>query len=109
MDPRAFEPVLGKRAIDRELKSLRDSIDKHPALTFVKENSRTIGGFGRSDRFSFEQRVGGPGEVAGQVLVEAGTASGREPTASVELCSYLGAFLNERGVSLGAEDEGGFS
>jgi hypothetical protein len=109
LDPKCFEPALGKRAIDRQLKSLRDSIDKHPALTFVKEDSRTIGGFGRSDRFSFKQRMGGPGEVAGQVLVEAGTASGREPTATVEIRSYLGAFLNERGLSLGAEDEEAFS
>jgi hypothetical protein len=109
LDTRAFEPALGKRAIDRELKHLRDAIDAHPALTFVSEESRTIGGFGRSDRFSYGQRFGGPGEVASQVLVEAGTASGREPTANIELHSYLGTFLNEKGLSLGAEDEEGFS
>jgi hypothetical protein len=108
LDPRAFDPVLGKNGIDRELKRLRDAVDAHPALTFRKEGSQTIGGFGRSDRFSFPQRFGGAGEVAGQVLVEAGTASGREPTVTVELHSYLGSFLAERGVSLGAEDEAGF-
>jgi len=43
------------------------------------------------------------------VLVEAGTASGREPTVDVEIRSYLGSFLAERGVSLGAADERGFS
>ena len=107
-DPLAFDPVIGKRAIDRELKALRDSLDAHPALTFLKDESRTIGGFGRSDRFSYRQRFGGPGEVAGHVLVEVGTASGREPTVTVELRSYLGAFLNERGLLLGADDEGGF-
>lgn len=63
LDPRAFDPVLGKRGIDRELKALRDAVDEHPALTFVKEESQTIGGFGRSDRFAFRQRFGGPGEV----------------------------------------------
>lgn len=109
LDPRASEPVLGKRAIDRELKHLRDAIDTHPALTFVSEESQTMGGFGRSDRFSYGQRFGGPGEVASQVLVEAGTASGREPTANIELRSHLGAFLSEKGLSLGAEDEEGFS
>jgi hypothetical protein len=109
LDPRAFEPVLGKRAIDRELKKLRDAIAEHPALTFRQEDSRTIGGFGRSDRFSYPQRFGAPGEIAGHVLVEAGTASGREPVVVVELRSYLSAFLNERGLSLGAEDEGSFS
>ena len=107
LDLSAFDPAIGKRAIDRELKALRDSLDAHPALTFLKDESRTIGGFGRSDRFSYRQRFGGPGEVAGHVLVEVRTASGREPTVTVELRSYLGAFLNERRLLLGAEDEGG--
>lgn len=108
LDPLAFEPPLGKRAIDRELKALRDALDVHPALTFLKNESRTIGGFGRSDRFAYAQRFGGTGEVAGHVLVEAGTASGREPTATVELRSYVGTFLADSGLSLGADDEGGF-
>jgi Nucleotidyl transferase AbiEii toxin, Type IV TA system len=108
LDPRAFDPVLGKNAIDRELKRLRDAVDKHPGLTFLKAESRTIGGFGRSDRFGYQQLFGGAGEVAPNVLVEAGTASGREPTVVVELTSYLGAFLRARRTSLGAEDEGGF-
>ena len=108
LDPEAFSPALGKHAIDRKLKKLRDSLDAHPALTFLKDGSRTIGGFGRSDRFSYMQRFGGPGEMSGHVLVETGTASGRQPTATVELRSYLATFLDERGLSLGAEDEGAF-
>jgi predicted nucleotidyltransferase component of viral defense system len=105
LDPLAFEPPLGKNGIDRELKKLRDAIGRHPALTFVLSESQTIGGFGRNDRFSYEQRFGGPGEVASRVLLEAGTASGREPTSVMQLQSYLAQFLSETGVSLGAEDE----
>ena len=82
---------------------------KHPALTFIKGESQTIGGFGRNDRFSYKQLFGGAGEVANRVLVEAGTASGREPTATVELRSYLSRFLRETGFSLGADDEGPFT
>jgi len=108
LDPVAFRPVLGKRGIDRELKNLRDAIGNHPALTFAEAESHTIGGFGRSDRFSYAQRFGGPGAVVNRVLVEAGTASGREPTMVVELRSYIGQFLGATGVSLNAEDEGGF-
>ena len=108
LDPQGFAPPLGKRAIDRHLKELRDRVDAHPELSFVREESQTIGGFGRSDSFSYAPRFGGPGEVAPHVLVEAGTASGREPTETVELRSYLATFLHERGTSLGAEDEGGF-
>ena len=108
LDPGAFEPALGKHAIDRKLRAIRDSLNGHPALTFLQDESRTIGGFGRSDRFAYSQRFGGPGEVAGRLLVETGTASGREPTETVELSSYLGEFLADRDFSLDAEDEGSF-
>ncbi len=108
LDPLAFKPALGKNAIDRELKNLRDAVGAHPALTFVAAESQTIGGFGRNDRFSYTQRFGGTGEVANRVLLEAGTASGREPTSVVELRSYLGQFLEETRTSLGADDEGRF-
>ncbi len=109
LDPEAFEPALGKHAIDRELKKLRDAIAAHPALTFVQEESKTIGGFGRNDRFSYLQRFGGAGEIANRVLLEVGTASGREPTITVELRSYLSEFLAAKSISMGAEDEGPFS
>ena len=109
LDPLAFDPPLGKRGTDRELKTLRDVVTAHPALTFVEDESQTVGGFGRNDRFSYQQRFGGPGEVANRVLLEAGTASGREPTTIVELSSYLSQFMRDRRVSLGTDDEGTFS
>jgi hypothetical protein len=108
LDPFAFKPALGKNAIDRELKKLRDAVGAHPALTFVANEGQTIGGVGRNDDFSYKQQFGGPGEVAGRVLLEAGAASGREPTTVVELHSYLGRFLRDKSPSLGAEDEGSF-
>jgi len=109
LDPLAFEPPLGKRGIDRQLKTLREAVAAHPALTFIEGESQTIGGFGRNDRFAYTQRFGGPGEAANRVLLEAGTASGREPTSIVKISSYLGQFLRSRGLSLGAEDEGPFA
>jgi len=108
LDPLAFEPTLAKRGVDRELKRLRDEVAGHAALQFVPEESQTIGGFGRNDRFSYNQLYGGQGEVANRVLLEAGAASGREPTASVQLSSYLSQFLQETGATLGAVDEGSF-
>jgi hypothetical protein len=108
LDAAAFQPALGKRGIDRELKRLRDAVGAHPALALLQNEGQTIGGFGRSDRFLYPQRFGGPGEVANRVLVEAGAASGREPAITVELRSYLGQFLQDRGLSLDAEDQGSF-
>lgn len=108
LDPRAFTPALGKNAINRELKSLRDAVQSHPALNFLPKDSRTIGGVGRSDYFEYQQHFGGVGEVVNRVLLESGTASGREPKATVQLRSYLAQFLSETGTSIGAEDEGPF-
>jgi hypothetical protein len=101
LDPTAFEPPLGKKGIDRELKKLRHLVEQHPGLTFVEKESQTIGGFGRNDRFEYAQRFAGAGEIRNRVLVEAGTASGREPTERVRLHSYVGQFLKETGNSLG--------
>ena len=103
-----FQPPLGKNAIDRELKKLRQVVADHPALTFVDKESQTIGGFGRNDRFEYLQRFAGTGDIRNRVFVEAGTASGREPTELIQLQSYVGQFLRETDVSLGAEDEGPF-
>jgi hypothetical protein len=108
LDPTAFSPALNRRGIDRELKNLRQRIEQHPGLRFIDEESQTIGGFGRNDRFEYHQRFAGTGEIRNRVFVEAGTASGTEPTEQVRLQSYVGQFLQETGFSLGAEDEGPF-
>ncbi len=108
VDPDAYSPALSGRPLDRELKSLRDSISAFPALTHLPGESQTIGGFGRNDRFEYRQRFGGAGEVVNRVLLEAGTASGRQPTEIVNLRSYLAQFLQETGATLGAEDESAF-
>src|SRR5947207_834708 len=56
LDPTAFNPHLGKKAIDRELKMLRQALEKHPGLSFVEKESQTIGGFGLNDRFEYTQK-----------------------------------------------------
>lgn len=109
LDPNAFNPPLGKNAIDKWLKKLRDAIAEGVPLLFLKEESKTFGGLGRNDRFAFPQRFGGPGEVVGRVLLEAGIASGREPTETVQLRSFIGQFLQETGATLGTDDEASFS
>src|SRR5262249_55213058 len=103
LDPTAFQPPLGKKGIDRELKKLRPALEQHRALSFVEKESQTIGGCGRNDRFEYPQRFAGAGEIHNRVFVEAATASGREPTERVRLQSYVGQFLEETRTSLGTE------
>jgi len=69
LDPAEFDPALGKNAIDREMKKLRNVIGQHPGLKFVATESQTIGGFGRNDRFKYFQRFAGAGEIRNRVLV----------------------------------------
>ncbi|GIW88282.1 MAG: hypothetical protein KatS3mg108_2606 [Isosphaeraceae bacterium] len=107
LDPEAYTPKLGKRPIDRELEKLRDTVAAHPGLHLVVEDSRKIGGIGRDDHFEYRQLF--PGSLRPRVLVEAGTASGRQPTEDLQLDSYAAAFLRETGNSVGAEDEAPFT
>ena len=109
LDPIAFDPPLGKNAINRELKKLSDKVAAHPAFSFLPAESCTIGGFGRCDRFEYVQRFVELGGVVNRILCEVGTASGREPTEVVSLQSCVGRFLQETRSSMGAEDEGAFT
>jgi hypothetical protein len=108
LDPQAFEPALGKNGINRTLKLMRDTVAAHPGLTYLEAKGGTVGGFGRNDYFGYVPHFGGVAAVAPHIFIEAGTASGRQPTEDVQLESYLAAFLRETGVSLGAEDEESF-
>jgi hypothetical protein len=82
--------------IDRELKKLRDTVGAHAALTCVAGESKTIGGFGRNDRFSYIQRFGAPGEVGNSALMEAGTAIRHHwlgTLVKVFVCLYLELYM----------------
>ena len=52
LDPQAYSPPLGTNAIDRTLKQLRDAVTTVP-LVFLKNESKTFGGFGRNDHFCY--------------------------------------------------------
>jgi len=54
LDPAAFQPALGKRGIDRELKRLRDAVGAHPALALLQNEGQTIGGFGAYARHYYD-------------------------------------------------------
>jgi hypothetical protein len=99
---------LGKNAIDRGLKRIRDAIASHPAPQFCPEESRTFGGVGRNDYFSYRPRFTGVATVAPRVFLEVGTSSGAYPTEARPILSYVAEFLHAAGHSLDAEDETSF-
>jgi hypothetical protein len=113
LDPLSFDPPLSNpRQIDRALKSLRDAVNAHPGLTYIPPPpgvTRTIGGFKRDDYFAYQLVLQEPNTVAPVVRIEAGTASGTEPTVDVSLNSYIGLYLNAANISLEVEDEQPFA
>lgn len=97
---------LGKKAIDTKLKLVRNAIAEHPSLEFCPEESLTIGGFGRGDRFSYPRRFPDALQaVTPRVFVETGTSSGTYPTEIRHISSYVATFLRDTGTTIGAEDE----
>ena len=78
-----FEHPDFEQAINREMKKLRQAIEGHPGLKFIEEESRTIGGFGRSDHLEYVQQFASFGDIRNRILLEVGTASGKEPTECV--------------------------
>ncbi len=105
LDPQAFDPHLGRRAVDRELERLRDAVGAHPALTHVTERSQRSKGFSREDLFSYESIVPDPLlPVDTAVLLEPGIQSGRQPTADCEISSLVSDFLRDQGAGDLADD-----
>lgn len=105
LDPFSFDPTLGAKRVDRKLIELRDAVARVPGVARNPRDSRSFKGKGRSDHFDYRQRFAAAGEVAGRVLLEAGIASGREPTEDRYLTSYVAQFLAETSASVGADDE----
>jgi len=99
---------LGKKTIDRKLKQLRDAVGAHPGLQFLPEESATIGGFGRGDRFGYAPRFTDITAIYPRVFLEVGTSSGTFPTETRSISSYVAQFLHSTSTSLDAEDEAPF-
>ena len=53
----AVEPTLASpRAVDKVLKQLNQDVASIPGLDFIRDDSRTFGGFGRDDVFRYGSR-----------------------------------------------------
>ncbi len=108
VDPEKFNPRPSKNRMDKILKQLSESVAKHPALTWLVDESRTIGGVGREDYFAYESRFAELPGVRPAVRFEPGIQSGSFPTEVVPITSLIGQFLQEEGLAEMADDLTGF-
>lgn len=103
VNPARFDPRPGKNKLDKILKGLADDIADHPALTWLREEGRTIGGLGRNDVFAYETRFGELPGIRAAVRLEPGIQSGDFPTEVVPITSLVAQYLVELGPSDFAE------
>lgn len=106
--PGAFNRRPGKNKMDKILKELAEGVGEHPALSWLGDESVTIGGLGRADYFGYDTRfVALPG-IRAAVRLEPGVQSGTFPTEVVPITSLVGQYLQEQGLGEIAEDLSGF-
>jgi hypothetical protein len=108
VNPQKFEPVPGKNKMDKILKQLTEAVAEHPALTWLKEESKTIGGLGREDYFGYDTRFAALPEIRAAVRLEPGIQSGTFPTEVMPITSLIAQYLHEQGRADMADDLTGF-
>jgi hypothetical protein len=108
VNPDRYDPRPGKRKMDGKLKDLSAAVGEHPALTWLVDEGRTIGGLGREDYFAYPSRFAQLPGIRPAVRLEPGIQSGMFPTQVVPLTSLVAHFLQEEGAGEIAEDLIGF-
>lgn len=108
VNPDKFSPRPGRNKMDRILKDLSAAVGQHPALSWLHDESVTIGGLGREDYFAYETRFGALPGIRPAVRLEPGVQSGTFPTEVVPITSLVAQFLQEQGAGNMAEDLDGF-
>jgi hypothetical protein len=105
VDPARFDPPLqSARAVDRELRTLRDQVAGHPGLDLAPALGQTIGGRGRADHLAYVTRFDELPGVASTVRLEPGIQSGDHPVEQRAIESLVATFLREQGQYDLAED-----
>jgi len=105
LNPEASKPKWGESKINTTLKTIESKVEEHPKLQVFK-GGRSEKGKSRSIYYTYDQQFTG---LPNRILLEIGIRSGKEPTESVHLSSFLSDFLRQTGETLGAEDESKFS
>jgi hypothetical protein len=104
VNPESFEPRPGKNKMDRNLKQLSVAVAEHPALEWLRDEGRTIGGLGREDYFAYRSRFGQLPGIRPVVRLEPGIQSGAFPTERLPISSLVAQFVSEQGLGELAED-----
>lgn len=109
VNPETFQPRPGKNRMDKILKELTEAVAQHPGLTWLRDESRTLGGRGREDHFAYETRFAALPGIRAAVRLEPGVQSGSFPTELVPITSLIGQYLHEQDRADMGDDLIGFA
>jgi hypothetical protein len=104
VNPQLLTPRPGKNRMDQILKELAGAVGEHPALVWLGDESRTIGGLGREDYYAYRTHFDALPGVRSAVRLEPGIQSGSFPTEIVPITSLVAQYLHEQDSVGMAED-----
>jgi hypothetical protein len=104
IDPLAFTPPLGGKAMRSQMRRLIDAIAASASLARRSKPAHAQRGIARTEYLRYESVLPGPASLRPEVCLAAGIASGREPWERRSIRSYLGEFAASEGVGLVSPD-----
>lgn len=108
LNPNTYPDPLGKKTIDKTLKRTSEKIAEHPALTWLRDESKSSGGLGRFDYFEYSTSFDDLPGIRNAVLVEPGVQSGEFPIETVTITSYVAEAAQQLAPDLEFDDTNGF-
>lgn len=108
IDPLAFTPPLGGKAMRTQMRGLIDAIAANASLARRSKPAYAQRGIARTEYLRYESVLTGPAPLRPEVCLAAGIASGREPWERRSVRSYLAEFAASEGVELVSSDLAAF-
>lgn len=104
IDPLAFDPPLGGKAMRTCMRGLIAAITGELPLRKRSMPTRARRGIARTEHLSYESVLPGLAPIPTEICLAAGIGSGREPTETVALRSYLSEYIVATGVDIASAD-----
>jgi hypothetical protein len=104
IDPAAFQPPLGGKAMRTKLRSVFDLVSSKLPLERRTSPAYAKRGVARKEYMRYRSAIAGIRSLEPEVCLAAGIGSGREPIARVPIRSLLAEYIDEARLEIGSPD-----
>ncbi len=104
IDPQAFGPPLGGKAMRTRMRGLIDAIAARSSLAPRSKPAYAERGISRTEYLTYRSVLAGPASLRPEVCLAAGIASGREPWERRPIRSYLAEYVLAARVGIVSSD-----